>query len=210
MKTKNQLKQDQSKMRTEALKSMGMYNSMILEAYFQSENEHWNKYVFKMLCEIFKKESFENPEIPLRLFSNSIDLFLAQNETPLNAVLNFISEVSQSSLSKDQEYFVYKSVYDYLRFTDFEGKDLSQIIDLILSQLIKIKEQQIKDLESKPIESNIGQTLKDIVKQEIEQMPETLKMLNPVQRLEFICKLMPYVVPKSEKEQMTIKQTQSL
>ncbi len=36
------------------------------------------------------------------------------------------------------------------------------------------------------------------MQKEIEQFPETIKDLKPVQRLNIRCKLMPYVVPKTE------------
>ena len=36
------------------------------------------------------------------------------------------------------------------------------------------------------------------MQKELEQLPETLKELDPVQRLNILCKLMPYVLPKTE------------
>ena len=42
------------------------------------------------------------------------------------------------------------------------------------------------------------ETLKAIMQKELEQLPETLKDLEPVQRLNVLCKLIPYVLPKVE------------
>ena len=36
------------------------------------------------------------------------------------------------------------------------------------------------------------------MQKEIELLPETLKGLEPIQRLNILCKLMPYVFPKVE------------
>ena len=36
------------------------------------------------------------------------------------------------------------------------------------------------------------------MQKELEQLPETLKDLEPVQRLNILCKLIPYVLPKVE------------
>jgi hypothetical protein len=36
------------------------------------------------------------------------------------------------------------------------------------------------------------------MQKELEQLPETLKGLEPVQRLNILCKLMPFVLPKVE------------
>jgi len=50
----------------------------------------------------------------------------------------------------------------------------------------------------KPLTMDIRETLKEFVQKEIEQLPETLKTLTPAQRLNVLCKLMPYVLPKTE------------
>lgn len=41
-------------------------------------------------------------------------------------------------------------------------------------------------------------TLKAIMQNEIEKLPETLEALDPKDRLNVVCKLMPYVFPKVE------------
>ena len=42
------------------------------------------------------------------------------------------------------------------------------------------------------------------MQKELEQLPETLKELDPVQRLNILCKLMPYVLPKTESVKHTL------
>lgn len=41
-------------------------------------------------------------------------------------------------------------------------------------------------------------TLKGVMKKELESLPETLKKLEPEQRLNIVCKLIPFVFPKVE------------
>lgn len=41
-------------------------------------------------------------------------------------------------------------------------------------------------------------TLKAIMQNEIEKLPETLEALEPKERINVVCKLMPYVFPKVE------------
>jgi len=41
-------------------------------------------------------------------------------------------------------------------------------------------------------------TLKEFVQKELEQMPEIFKDLEPMQKFNVLCKLMPYVFPKVE------------
>jgi len=46
--------------------------------------------------------------------------------------------------------------------------------------------------------NNLRETLKTIMQKEIERLPETLETLDPKERLNVVCKLMPYVFPKVE------------
>jgi len=46
--------------------------------------------------------------------------------------------------------------------------------------------------------NNLRETLKNIMQKEIERLPETLEALDPKERLNVVCKLMPYVFPKVE------------
>ena len=46
--------------------------------------------------------------------------------------------------------------------------------------------------------NNLRETLKTIMQKEIEKLPETLETLDPKERLNVVCKLMPYVFPKVE------------
>jgi hypothetical protein len=44
--------------------------------------------------------------------------------------------------------------------------------------------------------TELRDTLKTIMQKEIEKLPETLEQLEPKERLNVICKLMPFVFPK--------------
>ncbi len=46
--------------------------------------------------------------------------------------------------------------------------------------------------------TNLRETLKNIMQKEIEKLPETLDTLDPKERINIVCKLMPYVFPKVE------------
>jgi len=47
--------------------------------------------------------------------------------------------------------------------------------------------------------------LKGIISKEIESIPETLKNLEPKERLELVVKLLPYVIPKMNDIDLNIK-----
>ena len=45
---------------------------------------------------------------------------------------------------------------------------------------------------------NLRESLKAIMQNEVERLPETLESLEPKERLNVLCKLMPFVFPKVE------------
>lgn len=48
------------------------------------------------------------------------------------------------------------------------------------------------------ITSDLRETLKVVMQREIQKLPETLETLEPKERLNILCKLMPFVFPKVE------------
>jgi hypothetical protein len=44
----------------------------------------------------------------------------------------------------------------------------------------------------------LRESLKTIMQKEIERLPETLESLEPKERLNVLCKLMPFIFPKVE------------
>jgi len=169
-----------------------------LESYFKTENEHWNGYTREILCEVLQQGNFENPETPLQLFSNSIDIFTEHHETPLKAVQEFASETDKQKLTPAQKLFVYEWVYKYVRVSDFGELDLSEVKDLLKSQTERLKNDKPQVEYNKPLTGNIRDNLKEMMQKEIESLPDTLKELEPVQRLNILCKLIPFVLPKVE------------
>lgn len=169
-----------------------------LETYFKTENEHWNSYTFEMLCEVLKQGNFENPETPLKLFDKAISIFMEQHQTPLKAVNEFESTIKKESLNEAQTLFVYDWVSKYVNRSDFGEIDLTEIKDLLKSHTERLNK---KPEYNKPLTGNIRETLKKLMQKELEQLPKTLKSLEPIQRLNVLCKLMPYVLPKTESVQ---------
>ena len=169
-----------------------------IESYFKTENEHWNGYTREILCEVLQQGNFENPETPLQLFSNSIDIFTEHHETPLKAVQEFAAETDKQKLTPAQKLFVYEWVYKYVRVSDFGELNLSEVKDLIKSQTERLKNDKPQVEYNKPLTGNIRNTLKEMMQKEIESLPDTLKELEPVQRLNILCKLIPFVLPKVE------------
>lgn len=52
--------------------------------------------------------------------------------------------------------------------------------------------------EEQVLTMELRQTLKATMKKELEKLPETLQALEPKDRLNVLCRLMPFVFPKVE------------
>jgi len=169
-----------------------------LESYFKTTNYHWNRYAFNMLCEIMKQGNFENAEVPLQLYEKAISILTEHHETPLKAAQEFGSETEKAELNPAQKLFVYEWVYKYVKDSDFGEIDTTEIKGILKSQTEKLKNDKPKVEYNKPLTGNIRETLKEFVQKELESLPDTLKELEPVQRLNILCKLMPFVLPKVE------------
>ena len=169
-----------------------------LESYFKTENEHWNEFAFKMLWEVLQQGNFENPEIPLKLFDKAVNIFTEQHETPLKAVQEFASVTDKQKLTPAQKLFVYQWAYKYLKVTEYEEIDLIEIQDLLKSQTERLENEKPQVEYNKPLTGNLRDTLKEMMQKELELLPDTLKDLDPAQRINILCKLMPFVLLKVE------------
>lgn len=176
-----------------------------LESYFNTENEHWNDFAFKILCEVIQKANFTNPETPLQTFRKAVDIFTEHLETPLKAIQIFEIETNKRKLDTNQKLFLFEWVLKYVKYTEFKKTGKYDVTNLLKSQIERLKAELNKLPEyNKPLVGDIRDTLKDLIREELEQLPETLKELDPVQRLNILCKLMPYVLPKTESIKHTL------
>jgi len=170
-----------------------------IESYFKTANKRLNNHTFKMLCEVIQKGNFTNLETPLQILSKAVDIFTEHSKTPVKAIQMFEAEVDKQNLDTSQKLFVFEWALKYVDFSIFEKTDFCEIKELLKSKTERLKEELNKLPEyNKSLTGNIRDTLKDFMQKELEQLPETLKELDPVQRLNILCKLIPYVLPKVE------------
>ena len=95
---------------------------------------------------------------------------------------------------------MFEKVSEYFKWSSFEDVETDEIKDLLKSQIERFKDEvKNQPIEyNKPLIGSIRDILKEQMQKELEQLPETLKSLEPVQRLNVLCKLIPYVLPKVE------------
>lgn len=165
-----------------------------LESYYTTENDHWNTHAFKMVCEVIKEQLFENKELPLQLYTEAFEAIAEHHEQPLTAVELIAADLDRNTLTAKQKYFVYKWILKYLESSAFDY-DTDKIEALLKSHFNCLKAESEP---KKPLVKNLRETLKEQVQRELESLPETLKDLEPEKRLNIVCKLIPYVLPKVE------------
>lgn len=96
-----------------------------------------------------------------------------------------------------QKLFVYERVLKYVKHSEFEKADTDKIKELLSSQVERLEKEVNKQIEyNKPLTGNIRDTLKELMQKELEGLSDTLKEPEPVQRLNILCKLIPYVLPR--------------
>jgi len=172
-----------------------------LDSYIKTENEHWNEYALKTIRKALEKQLFSDFNKLMELYKLSINIASeSHKEKPCEGLELIISEYDKNQLTTEQKVYLLEGVFEYLDCTDFENWYSSEIQDLMTSQISAYNnELKSKPPEyNKPLTGNIRDTLKDLMQKELEQLPETLKELDPVQRLNILCKLIPYVLPKTE------------
>jgi hypothetical protein len=179
---------------------MNTKENEVLENYFKTENEHWNTYSFETIRKAIETQIFANLITLMQLYENSISIASeTHKDKPFDALQVIITEYDNCKLSIEQKVFLFERVFKYLDRTEFEGWYSSEIQSLLKSQINAYQKELSKKPDyNKPLTGNIRDTLKEMMQKELEQLPETLKDLEPVQRLNILCKLIPYVLPKVE------------
>jgi hypothetical protein len=178
-----------------------------LESYFKTENEHWNGYALKTIRKALEKQLFSDFNKLMQLYELSISIASeTHREKPFEGLQLIISKYDKNELSTEQKVYLLEGVFEYLECTEFEGWYSKEIQDLMKSQIAVYNNELKNKLPeyNKPLTGNIRDALKDLMQKELEQLPETLKELDPVQRLNILCKLMPYVLPKTESVKHTL------
>jgi hypothetical protein len=171
-----------------------------LESYFKTENEHWNNYSFETILKALETGVFSDFVVLMQLYKIGISIASeTHREKPFEGLQLIIEQYDKNELSIEQKIFLCERIFKYLDRTDFDGWFSSEIQNLLKSQIEVYKKELSKQPEyNKPLTGNIRDTLKEMMQKEIESLPDTLKELEPVQRLNILCKLIPYVLPKVE------------
>jgi hypothetical protein len=172
-----------------------------LEFYFKTENEHWNSYALKTIRKALEKQLFSDYNKLMQLYELSINIASeSHREKPFEGLQLIISEYDKNELTTEQKVYLLEGVFEYLNCTDFDGWYSNEIQDLMKSQIAVYNNdfQIMLSNINKTHTVNMRDSLKEVMQNEINNLPETFRKLDNLQRLNIMCKLMPYVLPKTE------------
>ncbi len=170
-----------------------------LESYLKTENEHWNTFAYGVYCKAVEQGLFTDPAQPLQLIEEGINILEEKHENPATGVQVYLKQIAEKALNAPQQLFVYKSIDAYLEKTEFDN-DLTTAQELLQSHAKRLRKESVP---AQPLVKNIREMLKDLMQKELETLPQTLQGMEPEKRLNIVCKLIPYVLPKVDSIEAT-------
>jgi len=100
-----------------------------------------------------------------------------------------------------QKLFIARKVYHYFNNTVFGEQKEDKFLTGIskpLDAYIQCLGRESGETVIKEKTNDLRQTLKDTIRQEIERLPEYLQSLETKDRVNAICKMLPFMLPKVE------------
>lgn len=167
-----------------------------LDLEMQTENTHYNNHVVKCVTECIKGQMFETPNEMWRYYNDGVNILIG-NESPFDAVCKLMESIK--SLTPEQSVFVVERIAEYIKpsETEFDTWDFG-----MQNNTYKILSCYIENLqkmcELRTPTTSIRNTITKLVQSEIENLPNMLKNLDVKERANIVCKLLPYVVTKSD------------
>lgn len=176
---------------------MNIQNFDALQGYMNTQNEHWNNWMFELTTEAIKGGQFDDIEQALQLFCFAFETALEKAKQPLKALFEIQTEFEAQNLNPQQALFIWDFLTKYIRNSEFDEADLTDFNQLALSYAGRIRKAE-NDKGEKPILKGMKEQLADIVNAELQKLPLALQQLDPEKRLAVLCKLLPYALPKVE------------
>lgn len=165
-------------------------------------SEHDNKHALGVWLDAIKTSTFSDPATPLKVFVELRNALMQVSDEPAKVILVF--EQHTNEMKGTEKIFVAWHLLYYFNQTVFAENEndepetyltgISKPLDALLTRLRK--ETGIKSDD--PMTGDLRRLLKDTFRQEIERLPEYLQSLETKDRVNAICKMLPFVLPKVE------------
>lgn len=162
-------------------------------------NDHDGNQAKAVYLAAIESKTFPDPVQPLQTFTDLRTALMQVAEHPAKVIPIF--EQHTAGMTDAQKLFVAQKVRHYFANTvfggdeadsDSEGERLTGIVEPLHAYITRLERAMA------PKVGDIRATLKELFRAEIERLPEALNALDEKDRLVFLCKLMPFVLPKVE------------
>lgn len=142
-----------------------------IEAFFSTENEHRNKFFFKLYKEAESQRLFESPLIPLQNIDRLITVCYTGRAKPLQTAKAVIKDIH--FFDREQKMFIYHLLVEFLEktvWTDKDGKEitLAKIKDLLDAEFMYLINPEAKNHQPAKNEFDFKE-----VKKHLETLPDT-------------------------------------
>ncbi len=173
-----------------------------VEQYLNFGSEHDNKHALGVWLEAIRSGTFPDPATPLKVFVELRNALLRVSDEPAKVIPIF--EQHTNEMKGAEKIFIARHLLNYFEQTVFDenGDDepethltgISKPLDALLARLSK----ETGITNDDPMTGDLRRLLKATIKQEIERLPEYLQSLETKDRVNVLCKMMPFVFPKVE------------
>ena len=173
-----------------------------VEQYLNFESEHDNRHALEVWLEAIRSGTFPDPAIPLKVFVELRKAFLKVAEQPAKVIPIF--EQHTNGMKGNEKLFIARHLLNYFEHTVFAENEndeletyltnISKPLDALLTRL----RREAGITNDNPHTNDLRRLLKGIFRQEIERLPEYLQSLETKDRVNVLCKMLPFVLPKVE------------
>lgn len=165
------------------------------EKLLRTDNSHWNSYALRFLVEVKESGLFPSEDQAMELYREVVELAVEHHAEPLKA--DRAMEKLLEKVTEEQRLRIYQGAYLYLSRTEYgteeEPVDLGPVLAILK---VRTKQPQLPSWGA-----TARDRLRDLVRKELDLLPNTLTQLDPKDRVAALCKLIPYVLPKDEEQQ---------
>jgi hypothetical protein len=171
-----------------------------VEHYLNRGSDHDNKHALDVWLDAIKSDTFPDPVTPLKTFVELRRELVEIYDRPAQIIPLF--EQRTEGMDNKQKAFIARHLEHHFRHTVYtlDGteeiylKDVAKTLDACLSRWSR----EAGTTTQNPNTGDLRRLLKETIRQEIERLPEYLQSLEPKDRVNVLCKIMPYVFPKVE------------
>lgn len=163
--------------------------------------DHDGEHAKAVYLAAMETDTFADPVQPLQTYTDLRTSLIRVADQPAKVVPIF--EHHTAGMTDAQKLFIAQKVKGYFANTvfregdsdsdsDSEGIKLTGIVEPLRAYVARLERAML------PKVADMRATLKDLFRTELERLPDALQTLDEKDRLNFLCKLMPFVLPKVE------------